>query len=253
MKGKVMKSDKIKKGYIKRFSVYRIIEHWLIAAIFVLLLLTGLSQKFHAFALSQWFVIKLGGIDTIRLIHRISGVFLVFLISQHVIVAFIGVLSRRWPPLMIITKKDFTDAIDNLRYYFGLTDHSAYCDKYDYKQKFEYWSVLTGMMIMASTGLILWFPLTVTRFLPGEFVPVAKALHSNHALLIFIVISVWHIYNSIFSPDIFPLDTSIFTGYISKERMMQEHPLEYERLFGVSLRNSAGKNLSVDKSDEIRT
>lgn len=245
-----MQPNKIKDGYVRRFSTYRIVEHLLVAVIFALLLLTGLSQKFHSFALSQWVVIKFGGIDTIRWIHRMGGIMLSLLVLQHIIVAFIGVMFRKWPPFMIITKKDFTDAVDNLKYYFGLTDRPASCDKYDYKQKFEYWAVLTGMMLMASTGLILWFPLTVTNFFPGEFVPVAKALHSNHALLIFIVIAVWHIYNSIFSPDIFPLDTSIFTGYISKERMMQEHPLEYERLFGESIKNTPDENPSQYKSEE---
>ncbi len=79
---------------------------------------------------------------------------------------------------------------------------------------------------MASSGLVLWFPMTFTRFLPGEVVPLAKALHSNEALLLFIIIAIWHVYNAIFSPDVFPLDTSIFTGYISEERMQKEHPLE---------------------------
>jgi hypothetical protein len=29
---------------------------------------------------------------------------------------------------------------------------------------------------------------------------------------------------------VFPVDTTIFTGRISEERMRHEHPLEYERL-----------------------
>jgi hypothetical protein len=32
------------------------------------------------------------------------------------------------------------------------------------------------------------------------------------------------------APDVFPFDTTIFTGKISEERMKHEHPLEYERL-----------------------
>lgn len=87
---------------------------------------------------------------------------------------------------------------------------------------------------MIMTGVILWLPTLVTRILPGEFIPAAKALHSNEAMLIFLLNAVWHIYNSIFSPEAFPLDTSIFTGYISRERMIREHPLEYARMEGVA-------------------
>jgi len=34
----------------------------------------------------------------------------------------------------------------------------------------------------------------------------------------------------VFSPEVFPLDTCIFTGYISRERMVREHPLELARI-----------------------
>jgi hypothetical protein len=36
------------------------------------------------------------------------------------------------------------------------------------------------------------------------------------------------------SPEAFPMDTSIFTGKIRKDKLRDEHPLEYEDLFGKS-------------------
>ncbi len=218
--------------YVKRFSLYRIIEHWLAAAAFVALAATGLSQMFYTLELSQWFVITLGGIDTVRIIHRVGAVVFTCLIAEHVIVASFGVLFRKWEPSILINRKDFYDAAENLKYYFGLTNRPARCGRYDYKQKFEYWGILAGGLVMIVTGLTLWFPVFVASFLPGAVIPAAKALHTNVAMMIFFIIAVWHIYNSIFSPEVFPLDTSIFNGKISKERMMKEHPLEYEKMFG---------------------
>ena len=139
---------------------------------------------------------------------------------------------------MVINLKDFTDAIDNLKYYFGITDRSARCDRYDYKQKFEYWGVVVGGLLMIATGIMLWFPTKVYKIipiLPGQMIPAAKATHTNEAMLAFLVIVIWHIYNSVFSPEVFPLDTSIFTGKISKKRMIHEHPIEYERLTGTPI------------------
>jgi hypothetical protein len=79
---------------------------------------------------------------------------------------------------------------------------------------------------------MLWFPTFIVKYLPGEFIPAAKAAHTNEALLAFLVIVTWHLYNAIFSPEVFPLDTSIFTGKISVKRMKHEHPVEYERMTG---------------------
>ena len=73
-------------------------------------------------------------------------------------------------------------------------------------------------MIMVLTGLILWFPVTAVRYLPGEAIPVAALMHSKQALVVLLLASAWHIYDSIFSPDVFPLDTSIFTGYTTRVR-----------------------------------
>jgi cytochrome b subunit of formate dehydrogenase len=127
---------------------------------------------------------------------------------------------------MVITKKDFTDVVHNIRYYLGLENSPTRGGRYTYKQKFEYWGILTGVLLMMLTGVILWFPVTMTSFLPGEIIPAAKVLHTNEAFVVFLIIAIWHIYNAIFSPDVFPLDTCIFTGYLSKERMLREHPDE---------------------------
>lgn len=221
--------------YIKRFGPLRLVEHWLNAGAFVLLVITGLSQRFHTYEVSQWIIGLLGGIDATRLVHRYSGVVLALMTAQHILVASFGILFQKWQPSMVIHLKDFQDAIDNIRYYLGLSEHPARCDRFDYKQKFEYWGVVVGGILMVATGLALWFPIVVTTYLPGQLIPVAKALHTNEALLAFLVIIIWHIYNAIFSPEVLPLDTVIFTGKISKERMIHEHPLEYERMFGVSL------------------
>ena len=59
-----MKTEKL--TYIKRFSVYRIVEHHVNAIVFALLVITGLSQKFHDSAFSQWIIITLGGVDNIN-------------------------------------------------------------------------------------------------------------------------------------------------------------------------------------------
>jgi formate dehydrogenase subunit gamma len=231
--------------YIRRFHPLRIIEHQANAIAFIILVVTGISQKFHDSSWAEWIIMNLGGIDNARVIHRTTGLIFTVLTLQHILIASYGVIVKKWMPSMVINLKDFTDAIENLKYYFGITEKPARCDRYDYKQKFEYWGVVIGGLLMILTGLTLWFPTKVFHvipFLPGQIIPAAKAAHTNEAMLALLVIVIWHIYNSVFSPEVFPLDAAIFTGMISKERMIHEHPLEYERL--------TGEKLASDSSDE---
>jgi formate dehydrogenase subunit gamma len=242
-----MKGGEMKNGseqiLITRFSFYRIIEHWSVASVFTVLALTGLSQRFSDFELSQWFVVNFGGIDRIRLMHRAAGMIFSGIMVQHILIAFLGVLSLKWDESIIINKKDFTDAVENIRYYFGLTNRPARCGRYDYKQKFEYWGIFAGGLLMIATGLTLWFPVFAAKLLPGAMIPAAKALHTNVAMMIFLIIAIWHIYNAIFSPEVFPVDTVIFTGKITKARMLREHPLEYEARFGVEAEHPGGEEV----------
>jgi len=93
---------------------------------------------------------------------------------------------------------------------------------------------------MVVTGLVLFFPVTTSMFLPGQIIPAAKMAHSNEGLMAFLIITIWHIFNAHLNPDVFPFDTSIFTGKISRERMEHEHPLELARMEGGAARGHGG-------------
>jgi hypothetical protein len=102
-----------------------------------------------------------------------------------------------------------------------------------------------GGLIMISTGFLLYYPIFWTRFLPGEVIPAANVAHSNEGLLAFLIVTIWHIYNAHLNPDVFPFDTTIFTGKISAERMEKEHLLEYEQLVGKAPKPPAEKPEAV--------
>ena len=85
---------------------------------------------------------------------------------------------------------------------------------------------------MMATGFILYFPIAVSRVLPTELIPAAKLMHSYEALFAFLIVLIWHMAGAHLSPESFPIDTSIFTGKIRKERLKHEHELEYDDLFG---------------------
>jgi len=216
--------------YIVRFSVRQRIEHFSVMILFLALGLTGFAQKFVDSPWAIWTINTIGGIDRVRWLHRAAGGMFTVFAMVHISIALFMVLTRRSRPSMIASRKDFQDAITQLRYYLRISDKPARFDRFDYRQKFEYWGMVLGGMLMIATGFMLLYPVIVTRLLPGEFIPVARVAHSNEGLLAFLIVIIWHIFNAHLSPEVFPFDPSIFTGKVSREYMEKEHPLEYARI-----------------------
>jgi formate dehydrogenase subunit gamma len=213
-----------------RFTRRQRVEHAIVMSLFTILAVTGLPQKFFEYDVAAWLLGLMGGVDGARWLHRMSGLAFAGFFVLHIGSLVWGVLSGKSSMSMVPTRKDFTDAILQIRYYLGVTNEQARFDRFDYRQKFEYWGLVFGAVIVISTGIILYWPVAAATVLPGEFIPAAKVAHSNEGLLAFLVVILWHVYNAHFNPDVFPFDKTIFTGRISRERMEHEHPLELERL-----------------------
>ncbi|HET7214291.1 MAG TPA: cytochrome b/b6 domain-containing protein [Terriglobia bacterium] len=216
--------------YIIRFSVWQRVEHALVILFFVILAMTGLSQEYFQMRWATWLIASLGGVEGVRWIHRTTGIAFTVLVVLHMSAALFKVTTGRARPSIVPTRKDFRDAILMMRYYLRLSDQKARFDRFDYRQKFEYWGMVIGSLILIVTGFMLYFPVLTTRFLPGEFIPAALLAHGKEGLLAFLIIITWHLYNAHLSPEAFPFDPSIFTGKVKRERMEEEHPLEYERM-----------------------
>src|SRR5574337_607930 len=69
---------------------------------------------------------------------------------------------------------------------------------------------------------MMWNPIATARFLPGQFIPAAKAAHGGEALLAVIAIIIWHMW----SVHLRHFNKSMWTGSLTEEEMLHEHPLE---------------------------
>jgi formate dehydrogenase subunit gamma len=216
---------------VVRFGIHDRVEHLLVMIIFFALALTGLPQKFHDAAISKTIVEALGGIAQVRFLHRTAGVLFAVMTIIHLVTVLGRVLTGRSTLAMVPGAKDFRDVVTTLRYYLRISETRAQFDRFDYKEKFEYWGIVFGGIIMITTGFALLYPIEATRFLPGQIIPAAKVAHGSEGLMAFLVVILWHIYNVVFAPEVFPGSKTIFTGKISREHMRHEHPLEYARMF----------------------
>jgi cytochrome b subunit of formate dehydrogenase len=205
-------------------------EHVVIMVLFTLLALSGIPQKFYPDPWAETVIGLMGGIDRARWIHRFCGIAFALLALEHLAVVVVGALLGRVSLAMVPRMQDVRDAWRTLEHQLGFAPEGARFDRYDYRQKFEYWGLVFGGAVMIVTGFALYLPTLAARVVGGQAIPAAKVAHSNEGLMALLVILTWHIFSAHLSPDVFPFDRSIFEGTISLERMRHEHPLEYERL-----------------------
>lgn len=218
-------SESSRQEYV-RFSLTDRIEHMLLLVSFTVLVITGLPQKYVPAPWAEFLIGLMGGIETVRIIHRVAAVVLILESIFHVITVSYKLFVRRVSPSMLPTLQDFVDFLDALRYNLGLAKRRPQYDRYNFEEKIEYWAVIWGTAVMIITGFMLWNPITTTKFLPGSWIPAAKAAHGGEALLAFLAIIVWHVYNV----HIKTFNRSMFTGKLSREEMLHEHPKELERI-----------------------
>jgi len=206
----------------QRFPLARRIEHLIMLLSFTTLGLTGLPQKFPSAPVSISFVNILGGIESLRAIHHFAAIVMMLGTAWHIIVFGYMAYVRRTRLSMLPSLQDVKDGWQALMYNIGLSKSFPQMGRYTFEEKMEYWAFAWGAIIMGATGFMMWNPLTTTRFLPGEVIPAAKAAHGGEALLAVLAIIIWHMYGV----HIKRFNKSMWTGRMSEEEMLHEHPLE---------------------------
>ncbi len=217
---------------IKRFEAQQIVQHIVMMTSFTVLVFTGLPMKFNTWGISEWWVATLGGISNVRSIHHVAAYIMCALCVYHLgyILFSTWIGKKPFPRAMLPAKTDFVNFYHEMLFFFGLRKARPQYDRFNWREKFDYWAIFWGMPVMGGTGFILLYPVTASHILPGWAVPVALTAHSHEALLAFGWILLVHVFFNHFSPGLFPLNKSIFTGKVPEVRYQREHPAEYARI-----------------------
>ena len=154
------------------------------------------------------------------------------------------VLKRPFPTHMLPGLQDVKDLVQDMKYYVGLSDVKAQYGRFSYREKFDYWAVGWGMVIMIGGGLILMFPVAAATILPGWAIPFALVAHSDEAVLAVGWILVVHMYFAHLHPLVFPMNKAIFTGKVPMHLYKEEHGLEFAQIM-------AAANLPLEPADEM--
>jgi len=140
--------------------------------------------------------------------------------------------GRRELRMLMMGIGDIRDMFLNMAYMVGLRRHPPQFDRYSYIEKFEYWGMWWGTLLMIVTGFSMWFVNVFLQYLPKVWLDVIALVHFYEAWLAVLTIIVWHLYYMIFDPHTYPMNWSWITGRITIEDFKERHPLEYRRECG---------------------
>lgn len=211
---------------IERMTKNQRIQHMLLFLSFFTLVLTGFTLKFPNTFLHHLFVNETGR----SLVHRIAGVVLIADGLYHIFYLAFTPEGRKMLVDMLPELKDATDMRDVFAYYLGFSSRKPQFKRFNYAEKMEYWALVWGTFIMAVTGFMIWFKVTTATHIPRWWVDVATTIHFYEAILATLAIIVWHFYQVILDPDLYPMNFAFFDGKMSVEHYEEEHGLDTETL-----------------------
>lgn len=214
-----------------RMSLGERIQHGTLLVSFFILVLTGFALRYP----DAWWVAPVREIspavfDLRSLLHRIAGVVLVAVSLYHVY--YLAAVPRGKQLLrdLLPVRRDLTDAIGVMKHNFGFARTKPELGRFSYIEKAEYWALVWGTIVMAVTGVILWFDNTFLNLLTKLGWDVARTIHYYEAWLATLAIIVWHFYFVIFNPDTYPINLAFWKGTLTEEEMHEEHPAELREI-----------------------
>ena len=219
---------------VVRFDLHQRIQHWLMLSGVILLGITGWPLRGagdpQAAAYSASFMKLFGGAEGAAIAHRVGAVLIIVSAVYHLVYLTFLAANKRLPLSMAPTLKDAFDIRDNILFMLGLRKERPKFDRYMYLEKFDYWAVFWGIVMMVGTGFIFWFPVWFASWAPSWLITAALIIHGEEATLAILFLFTVHFYNVHLKPSIFPMNWAWLNGRISVEALKHEHPLEYERM-----------------------
>jgi formate dehydrogenase gamma subunit len=205
-----------------RWTMTERIQHWVLAITFSLLVITGFALKYPE-SWWAWPFAMAGAFDLRGFLHRLAATFYLALSLYHLGYLFFTTRGRAQLRALMLKIQDFIDMKRQVWRNLGKHAPLPQYGHFTYWEKLEYWALAWGTAIMAFTGLILWFENISLKIFPLWILDVSTVIHFYEAILATLAIFIWHFYFVIFNPTVYPVNFSMFNGYITEEGMREEH------------------------------
>ncbi len=212
---------------VVRLTTGEVAQHWLLMSSFSVLVISGFSLRFSD---AWWVQILFGwgggeGFVIRGTVHRVAAVAFVIWAVWHALYLCTR-RGRGWLRDMMGSKRDLLEIKGNVLFFLGRSRTQPRFARFSYMEKSEYWALMWGGVVMAVTGVLLWFENNfVEEWNLGKVVlDVSLVIHYYEAWLATLAILVWHMYATVFSPSVYPMNPAWWAGKMPQEMYEEEHP-----------------------------
>ncbi|MBU1652748.1 cytochrome b/b6 domain-containing protein, partial [bacterium] len=208
---------------MRRMNLNEVWQHTFLMVTFIVLAITGFSLRFS----DAWWVKILfgweGGFPLRCIIHRVAAVLFVITSIWHFV--YMGTpRGRKFVKDMMPNKDDFVQFFQMIRYNLGGSNEKPKFGRFGYVEKAEYWALVWGSVVMIITGFFLWFDNIAVIWFPKGFLDVMMVVHHYEAWLALLAVAIWHMYATVFSPHVYPMNPSWLNGKMPEAWYRYEHP-----------------------------
>jgi cytochrome b subunit of formate dehydrogenase len=234
-----------------RMNLAERIQHILLIVSFTLLVLTGLPLMFYELRIFKS-IFSLENAFAVRgLVHRAAALILIADIVWHFAYTVLTRRGRENFRELMPRWKDARDAAILFGYNVGLSrwlyrkgllrrffdrypfwkfERAPEYGRYNFIEKLEYLSVAWGSLVMIVSGFFMWNVELSLRLFPLWVHDIFVIAHGYEAMLAFLAIIIWHMYNVHLNPEVFPMSKVWLNGQITGRELRTLHPLEYRKI-----------------------
>ncbi len=234
-----------------RMNLSERIQHILLIITFFVLIVTGLPVFFYKvpflksiFFTEQSFYVR-------GIFHRIAAVLMILNLIWHIFYSLFTSRGRENLKEMTPEIKDVKDAFEIFWHNIGITrflykrgilrrffvSHPYWLfekppsyGRYNFIEKFEYFAVGWGSIVMIISGFFMWNVELSLSLFPLWVHDIFIILHGYEAILAFLAVIIWHMYNVHLNPEVFPMSKVWLNGKITGKELRTLHPLEYQKI-----------------------
>ena len=227
------------------------LQHVLLIVSFSLLVVTGLPLMFYEMRLFKA-VFSYGRVFYYRgVIHRAAAVLLIADIIWHFGYTILTRRGRENFRELMPRWKDALDAVALFGYNVGLSrwlygkgvlrrffdrhpfwkfENPPEYGRYNFIEKLEYLAVAWGSLVMIFSGFFMWNVELSLSIFPLWLHDIFAIVHGYEAMLAFLAIIIWHMYNVHLNPEVFPMSRIWLDGKITGHQLKTLHAIEYRKI-----------------------